>query len=256
MPKKINGPVDPVVNDSSEARRRPCATPSTRAPASRTPPTSASKALDYRSDLGGLNLSTVPKIFIECGNMRNADEAAKFQDPRSGSGSRWPWPTACSTISTRVIPRRLDMIWHDDSSSSGSPDGLSARPGCRRLRARRRWSTPYGSRSPCSTCGPATPGAVAMEARPGARRGGVPADVTAARRARSRPGTGRAPSTPGQTLRQLLPRRAPFRVPRRGAVDRPLRPGRGRAPLLLARRCTSTWPGTSCPSGRCCGWST
>jgi N-acetylmuramoyl-L-alanine amidase len=34
--------------------------------------------LDPRSDLGGLNLSTVPKVFIECGNMRNAGEAAKM----------------------------------------------------------------------------------------------------------------------------------------------------------------------------------
>lgn len=31
--------------------------------------------LDVRSDLGGLNLSTVPKVFIECGNMRNATDA-------------------------------------------------------------------------------------------------------------------------------------------------------------------------------------
>ena len=35
-------------------------------------------ALDVRTDLGGLNLSTVPKIFIECGNMRNASDAAKL----------------------------------------------------------------------------------------------------------------------------------------------------------------------------------
>ncbi|MGA4848585.1 N-acetylmuramoyl-L-alanine amidase [Streptomyces sp. G5(2025)] len=32
--------------------------------------------LDVRSDLGGLNLSTVPKVFIECGNMRDAKDAA------------------------------------------------------------------------------------------------------------------------------------------------------------------------------------
>jgi len=31
--------------------------------------------LDVRTDLGGLNLSTVPKAFIECGNMRNPVEA-------------------------------------------------------------------------------------------------------------------------------------------------------------------------------------
>ncbi|KIF74248.1 N-acetylmuramoyl-L-alanine amidase [Streptomyces sp. 150FB] len=32
--------------------------------------------LDTRTDLGGLNLSTVPKVFIECGNMRDAKDAA------------------------------------------------------------------------------------------------------------------------------------------------------------------------------------
>lgn len=29
-----------------------------------------------RTDLGGLNLSTVPKVFIECGNMRDSKDAA------------------------------------------------------------------------------------------------------------------------------------------------------------------------------------
>ncbi|WP_346079480.1 MULTISPECIES: N-acetylmuramoyl-L-alanine amidase [Actinomycetes] len=33
-------------------------------------------ALDTRTDLGGLNLSTVPKVFIECGNMRDGTDAA------------------------------------------------------------------------------------------------------------------------------------------------------------------------------------
>ncbi|MDX3066290.1 MULTISPECIES: N-acetylmuramoyl-L-alanine amidase [Streptomyces] len=32
--------------------------------------------LDTREDLGGLNLSTVPKVFIECGNMRDPNDAA------------------------------------------------------------------------------------------------------------------------------------------------------------------------------------
>jgi N-acetylmuramoyl-L-alanine amidase len=32
--------------------------------------------LDTRDDLGGLNLSTVPKVFIECGNMRDPKDAA------------------------------------------------------------------------------------------------------------------------------------------------------------------------------------
>lgn len=34
-----------------------------------------------RSDLGGLNLSTVPKVFLEAGNMRNATDAALLSDP-------------------------------------------------------------------------------------------------------------------------------------------------------------------------------
>ncbi len=35
-----------------------------------------------RSDLGGLDLSTVPKVLIECANMRNAHDAALVQDPQ------------------------------------------------------------------------------------------------------------------------------------------------------------------------------
>jgi N-acetylmuramoyl-L-alanine amidase len=40
------------------------------------------RGLDVRTDLGGLNLSTVPKVFIECGNMRNAAGAARLTSPR------------------------------------------------------------------------------------------------------------------------------------------------------------------------------
>lgn len=36
------------------------------------------KGLTIRDDLGGLNLSTVPKIFIETGNMQNKGDAAKL----------------------------------------------------------------------------------------------------------------------------------------------------------------------------------
>ncbi|WP_424887707.1 N-acetylmuramoyl-L-alanine amidase [Streptomyces sp. XH2] len=36
--------------------------------------------LDTRGDLGGLNLSTVPKVFIECGNMRDPKDAALLTD--------------------------------------------------------------------------------------------------------------------------------------------------------------------------------
>jgi N-acetylmuramoyl-L-alanine amidase len=36
-------------------------------------------ALDVRSDLGGLNLSDVPKVFVETANMRNAWDAARIR---------------------------------------------------------------------------------------------------------------------------------------------------------------------------------
>ena len=37
--------------------------------------------IDVRSDLGGLNLSTVPKVFVECGNMNNPTDAALLASP-------------------------------------------------------------------------------------------------------------------------------------------------------------------------------
>lgn len=36
------------------------------------------EAIDTRDDLGGLNLSTRPKVFIECGNMKNPQDDAKM----------------------------------------------------------------------------------------------------------------------------------------------------------------------------------
>lgn len=42
----------------------------------------ATHGLDLRDDLGGLNLSTVPKVFVELGNMRNAADAKLLQSPR------------------------------------------------------------------------------------------------------------------------------------------------------------------------------
>lgn len=38
-----------------------------------------SKGLSRRTDLGGLNLSTQPKVFVELGNMRNAAEARRLK---------------------------------------------------------------------------------------------------------------------------------------------------------------------------------
>ena len=40
-----------------------------------------SAGLMPRGDLGGLNLSIVPKVFVEAGNMRNAVDAALLADP-------------------------------------------------------------------------------------------------------------------------------------------------------------------------------
>ncbi|WP_035950250.1 N-acetylmuramoyl-L-alanine amidase [Parafrankia sp. EUN1f] len=40
-----------------------------------------SDGIAIRSDLGGLNLSRVPKVFLECGNMRNPGDAARIKDP-------------------------------------------------------------------------------------------------------------------------------------------------------------------------------
>jgi N-acetylmuramoyl-L-alanine amidase len=37
--------------------------------------------LDVRKDLGGLNLSNVPKVFIECGNMRDPKDTALLTSP-------------------------------------------------------------------------------------------------------------------------------------------------------------------------------
>ena len=40
-----------------------------------------SGGLQPRNDLAGLNLTTVPKVLIECANMRNAADAAAMEDP-------------------------------------------------------------------------------------------------------------------------------------------------------------------------------
>lgn len=41
----------------------------------------ARNGLATRTDLGGLNLSTVPAVFLECGNMRNAADAGRLRSP-------------------------------------------------------------------------------------------------------------------------------------------------------------------------------
>ncbi|WP_150240491.1 N-acetylmuramoyl-L-alanine amidase [Nocardiopsis quinghaiensis] len=41
----------------------------------------ADEGMDERTDLGGLNMSDVPKVFLETGNMRNTEDAALMEDP-------------------------------------------------------------------------------------------------------------------------------------------------------------------------------
>ncbi len=41
----------------------------------------ANQGIVARNDLGGLNLSQIPKVFIECLNMRESTDAARAQDP-------------------------------------------------------------------------------------------------------------------------------------------------------------------------------
>ena len=40
-----------------------------------------SGGISLRDNLAGLNLTTVPKVLIECGNMRNATDAARLVSP-------------------------------------------------------------------------------------------------------------------------------------------------------------------------------
>ena len=79
-------------------------------------------ALDVRTDLGGLNLSTVPKVFIECGNMRNAATPRNCPARRSASASRWRWPPA-SPPSWRPPPgqRRGEAAPAGGASIPGAP---------------------------------------------------------------------------------------------------------------------------------------
>ncbi|MDK1474015.1 N-acetylmuramoyl-L-alanine amidase [Streptomyces sp. 549] len=50
-------------------------------PAGYLGPQTADSGLVVRGDLGGLNLSRVPKVFLECGNMRDPRDAALLSDP-------------------------------------------------------------------------------------------------------------------------------------------------------------------------------
>jgi N-acetylmuramoyl-L-alanine amidase len=74
-PALVPGHTEPILAPS---RRLALALRAAYAAGTGLPPSTyiGHNGLDVRSDLGGLNLSTVPKVFIECGNMRNPIDAA------------------------------------------------------------------------------------------------------------------------------------------------------------------------------------
>jgi N-acetylmuramoyl-L-alanine amidase len=77
-PTKIKGLTDDIFRDSQRLARTVRASYERR---TRMPRSNyiGSDGLDRRSDLGGLRLSNVPKVFIETGNMRNATDARKLE---------------------------------------------------------------------------------------------------------------------------------------------------------------------------------
>jgi N-acetylmuramoyl-L-alanine amidase len=74
-PAKVGAPSDAIVGASARlgTKIRDNYRSRTGIPASNYIGTDG---LNPRGDMGGLNLSTVPKVMVECGNMRNAGDAA------------------------------------------------------------------------------------------------------------------------------------------------------------------------------------
>ena len=63
--------------------------------------------LDVRTDLGGLNLSTVPKVFIECGDIPNAGDAARLASPRFRERAAAALEEQASSPSSTGIPEHV-----------------------------------------------------------------------------------------------------------------------------------------------------
>jgi N-acetylmuramoyl-L-alanine amidase len=63
------------------------------------------EALQPRSDLAGLNLTTVPKVLIECGNMRNATDAALLAEPSFQRRAARALVAAAAAFLGRRVPR-------------------------------------------------------------------------------------------------------------------------------------------------------
>ena len=69
-----------------------------------------------RDDLGGLNLTTVPKVMVECGEHAESDRRGTARRPcLPATGRRRHWPTAITTFLT------------DAASGSGSVSTTVAR---------------------------------------------------------------------------------------------------------------------------------
>ncbi|MEZ5144987.1 MAG: N-acetylmuramoyl-L-alanine amidase [Acidimicrobiales bacterium] len=80
-PLAMGGPVDAVVERSAAlatALRASFATGTGTAPSTYL---ATQDGIVARDDLGGLNLSAVPKVFVETGNMQNPADAARLSDP-------------------------------------------------------------------------------------------------------------------------------------------------------------------------------
>ncbi len=65
------------------------------------------QAIQARSDLAGLNLTTVPKVLIECGNMRNATDAALLVTPAFQRLAARAIVEAVGAFLGREVERRL-----------------------------------------------------------------------------------------------------------------------------------------------------
>lgn len=79
-PADVGGPSTPIVAESHLLALRIRDAYRARTP---IPPAGyiGTDGINTRRDMGGLNLSTVPKVLVECGNMRNAADAATMVDP-------------------------------------------------------------------------------------------------------------------------------------------------------------------------------
>ena len=79
-PARVRGLTDDIADSST--RLAVAVRNAYRADTGLPPSTYAGRdGLHARSDLGGLNLSDVPKVFVETGNMRNARDAALLSSP-------------------------------------------------------------------------------------------------------------------------------------------------------------------------------